>query len=496
MSKQKEFGDFQTPLDLAGRVVRLAQQLFGRPAIVVEPTAGWGTFLRAAHDQWGTHSEYQGFEINGAYVQQANENLADVGIHIREQDFFSADWRSLLGQNQRGPLLVLGNLPWVTNSELGVFQSSNLPQKSNFQRHKGFDAKTGKANFDIAEWMLIRLLEALPVNAALAMLCKTATARKVLKYFWNAGDSPATPSLFTIDAKQEFNVAVDACLFYAGGRRTSDKTAMLYSDLDTHSSASKFGFCDGQLVSNLDDYQELRELDGGSPYTWRSGIKHDAAAVMEFTVTNGDLVNGFGEIVDIESQYVYPLLKSSDLGNGRVEPRKALLVTQHAMNEETALIEFEAPKTWQYLLRFAAELDQRKSSIYVGRQRFCIFGVGDYSFMPWKVAISGLYKSLTFSVVPPIHGRPVMVDDTCYAVGCESEEEATLLSELLNSVPAQRFLAALVFLDSKRPMTMDVLKRLSLKGIARFLGREAELAPYFHNQPSHSRGGVQKSLFI
>ena len=36
--------------------------------------------------------------------------------------------------------------------------SPNLPSKSNFQNRKGLDAVTGKANFDISEWMLIQLM--------------------------------------------------------------------------------------------------------------------------------------------------------------------------------------------------------------------------------------------------------------------------------------------------------------------------------------------------
>jgi hypothetical protein len=189
-------------------------------------------------------------------------------------------------------------------------------------------------------------------------------------------------------------------------------------------------------------------------------------------------------------------LKSSDIGNGRVVPRKALLVTQRATNEDTADIEFQSPKTWAYLQEHAVDLDRRKSSIYVGRHRFCIFGVGEYSFAPWKVAVSGLYKSFSFSVVPPCDGRPVMVDDTCYALACDSEAEATLLCELLNSVPARRFLGSLVFLDSKRPITIDNLKRISIKGLACMLGRESELAPYFVRKQKQGRNDSQRSLFI
>lgn len=84
---------------------------------------------------------------------------------------------------------------------MGVIGGRNLPEKSNFQGHGGFAAKTGKANFDISEWMLIKLLEALQGRrAAIAMLCKTATARKVLRHAWLNGLDVGPSSLHLIDA--------------------------------------------------------------------------------------------------------------------------------------------------------------------------------------------------------------------------------------------------------------------------------------------------------
>jgi hypothetical protein len=80
-----------------------------------------------------------------------------------------------------------------------------------------------------------------------------------------------------------------------------------------------------------------------------------------------------------------------------------------------------APKAWQYLLANGAVLAKRGSSIYRNRPRFSIFGVGEYSFSPWKVAISGLYKKLEFVEVPPFRDRPVVLDDTCYFFPCQSK---------------------------------------------------------------------------
>jgi type I restriction-modification system DNA methylase subunit len=47
-----EYGDFQTPVDLAERVCSLASRCLPEPATVIEPTCGTGTFLIAALDRF------------------------------------------------------------------------------------------------------------------------------------------------------------------------------------------------------------------------------------------------------------------------------------------------------------------------------------------------------------------------------------------------------------------------------------------------------------
>jgi hypothetical protein len=476
MSEKKEYGDFQTPESLAMRAVALIARLFDNPDYVVDPTSGIGNFLFAAANYWNGTAIYEGYEINKHHVETSRLRLADLGVEVHHRDFFTEDWVFNLSKSGKPRVLVIGNPPWVTNSDLGQLGSSNLPKKTNFQGLRGFDAQTGKANFDIAEWMLIRLIEALPATGAIAMLCKTMTARKVLKHFWRTDGGRKDSYLFNIDAKAEFDVSVDACLFFTTGKKISERTATVYAELDLKSAQKRIGFIDGVLVSDIDCYETHRHLDGGSSiYTWRSGIKHDASKVMEFTNENGRLINGYGNVVDIEHNFVFPLLKSSDLGNGRIAIRKSVLVTQKHTGDDTSEIERKAPKTWAYLMAHADALDERKSSIYKNRPRFSVFGIGSYSFAPWKVCISGLYKKISFVLVGPSEGRPVMVDDTCYSISCASKEEASLLYSLLSSDEATAFLNSLIFSDAKRPITIDVLRRLSIVELARELGRFDEL---------------------
>jgi len=179
--------------------------------------------------------------------------------------------------------------------------------------------------------------------------------------------------------------------------------------------------------------------------------------------------------VELEPEVLFPLLKSSDLAAHR-KPRRWMIVPQRTMSDDPSHLRSDAPKTWNYLTEHAHLLDKRKSSIYKNRPPFSVFGVGPYTFAPWKVAISGLYKKLEFVQVPPFRGRPVVLDDTCYFFPCKSEEECDLLYELVMSDPARAFWSAFIFWDAKRPITAQLLNLLDLIALARVLGKEGKIA--------------------
>ncbi len=172
--------------------------------------------LLAAADAFPAFTAAQGYEISADYSQQLHEHVAlraDASrFDIREQAYFLGNWRHW-ATDWAAPLLVIGNPPWVTNAYLSALGSSNQPTKANTQQQKGLDALTGKSNFDISEWMLLDMLTWLPGrDATLAMLVKTAVARKVLRHAWEKNLPVAGAAIYQIDAKQHFAAAVDACL--------------------------------------------------------------------------------------------------------------------------------------------------------------------------------------------------------------------------------------------------------------------------------------------
>ncbi len=178
----REWGDFPTPAPLAERVCRLLAGRGIMPAAIVEPTCGAGRFLLAALDVFPGARRVLGIEINTSYITQlkaalnARRDAADVCI--LEADIFQTDWGGLLGALPE-PILVVGNPPWVTSAAVGRDGGTNLPGKTNAARLRGIEARTGKSNFDISEWLLVRLLDALQGRAAtLAVLCKTAVGAR------------------------------------------------------------------------------------------------------------------------------------------------------------------------------------------------------------------------------------------------------------------------------------------------------------------------------
>jgi len=469
-----EFGDFQTPDTLAGEVVAILADRIAPPATVIEPTCGRGSFLIAAARAW-PDAEIVGFDRDTDHLSHAKQRLreAHCDARVEHSDFYTTDWGQVVAAS-REPVLFLGNPPWVTNAGLGVLKSGNLPEKSNYQRHRGFDAKTGKANFDISEWMIVRLLEAAEGRRAnIAMLLKTAVARKVLAHAWKTGLHLKGAELRLIDAETHFDAAVAACLLVATLRpERQSRECQIFPNLADPKPSRTIGWRDRFLVADVHAYERSRHLWGQSPLKWRSGIKHDCAKVMEFR-HEGGLTNGLGESVTLETDYLFPLLKTSDVARGR-QPRRSVLVTQRRVTDPTDRIADHAPRTWRYLLDHATLLNQRSSSIYHNRPRFSVFGVGDYAFRPWKVAISGFYKQSAFELVPPHLGQPVMVDDATYYLGFDHEEDARLVHHILNTQAAQDFLRSMMFMDAKRPVTAELLNRLDLVTLAAEAGHEPQ----------------------
>ena len=466
MPGKREYGDYQTPPEFAKRVCLYLKEVRKlKPTAIVEPTCGEGHFLQSS--LLFDAEEYYGIEINPEYCNVCKQANPDERVMIVNADFFSFPSRPLIRNASR--VLIIGNPPWVTNSAMTSLGARNLPEKTNFKRMRGIDAVTGAGNFDICEYMILKLIrEYRDSNAAIAMLCKTSVARNVFQEMKRDGISFTCCDILEFDASRVFHINASACLLFVqlSEKKNSPEVCSLYDFDNPGMPKSRMGFANGRFYSNLD--ATVDDFEGQCCFEWRQGVKHDCSKIMELTLENASFVNGNHEKVEIETDIVFPLVKSSMFKKPVIHDfSKYVIVTQRSPREETRYLETSLKKTWDYLNKNKEVFDSRKSSIYRGAPSFSMFGVGEYSYSRYKVGVSGLYKKPFFSVLYSDDGKPVMTDDTSYFICFDDYARAYTAMLLLNSPRVQRFIKNIAFADAKRPYTKKLLDRIDVSKIVR-----------------------------
>ena len=471
IANKSEFGDYQTNSELTDNICKLLKSKKNNPNIVFEPTFGKGNFIISVLNNFENIEKLYGVEIYKPYVWKTKLKILDYflknphrnkpEIKLFHANFFDFDIKKNIKFTETDKFLIIGNPPWVTNSELSGIGSKNLPRKVNFKKHKGLDALTGKGNFDIAEYISNSLLTLFSRSSGnFAFLVKNIVIKNILYEQAKVKHKIGEIEKYKINAKKEFKVSVNASLFFCN---LNTKPAFTCSEYDfyTKEKLKTFGRTNNKFVSNIETYQKHKNFDGKCQYEWRQGMKHDASKIMELEQKNGYYVNKFNDKIELEPDLVYGILKSSDLkGKTLNKTRKFTIVTQKKIGQPTSYIKDEYPKTYNYLQNNIEHFNKRKSSIYKGKPLFSIFGIGDYSFKPYKIAISGLYKQLNFTLIKPNENKPIMLDDTCYFIGFDDLEEAEIIWSLLQSENTKTFLKSLIFSDAKRSVTKDLLMRI------------------------------------
>jgi hypothetical protein len=463
---QVEYGDFQTPAFLAEQVVQCLVDKIKHYTIVVEPTCGQGNLLMAALKICPSLTHAIGIEINPQYVEFAkNRAWSNIIPSIYQANIFELNLPQFT-RNLAKPILFLGNPPWVTSAGVGTKEGVNLPKKNNARGLSGLDSLTGKSNFDVSEWILMQLLDQVAgTRNACAMLIKSSVARKIIAYAHRHNLNVCDFEMYTLDAKKAFDVSVSACLFFFRGTLetlSSSFKHVVFPSLESKN-GQEYHYLNGNFISDVENFLKTEIYDTRGQGAWRSGIKHDLAQVMELRPLEDIWLNGMGENADIETDLVFPFFKSSDIAKGSTAPRFYTIVTQRSIGASTDLIAHQQPKTWAYLKKYQELFARRKSSIYKGKPSFSIFGVGEYSFFSYKIAISGLYKRLQFTLLEPIVGRCPMVDDTCYFLGFNNYLSAYIHTIALNMQDAHHFFDLRITWDDKRPIKKDLLDSFDLE---------------------------------
>lgn len=138
----------------------------------------------------------------------------------------------------------------------------------------------------------------------------------------------------------------------------------------------------------------------------------------------------FHEKPEIEEELIYPLLGSSDIKAWRSEPgRWCMLPYKEGRILSPQRLESDYPLSWRYLLSKKDKLQARKSR-FAQKNWYGLFGIGDYTFAPYRVTWRALgAKKMQAAMVTrgipnqALHGY----------ISLENRDEAYYLTALLNS---------------------------------------------------------------
>src|SRR5438045_482456 len=100
LHSRTEYGDFQTPPELALKICQLLVRLGISADVVIEPTCGIGAFVEAAAYTFPAAKKIIGVEINQEYLDALESKKRHLPgrnrIVLKQGDFFDFDWHGLV----------------------------------------------------------------------------------------------------------------------------------------------------------------------------------------------------------------------------------------------------------------------------------------------------------------------------------------------------------------------------------------------------------------
>lgn len=217
-------------------------------------------------------------------------------------------------------------------------------------------------------------------------------------------------------------------------------------------------------------------------YTPRHGVVNDLNSVFLLKINGksgkflsvNNLAN-FGkkkvkEIrTDLEPNYIYPLVKPDNAKRWKIDGYHYMLLPQKKDGENNeSLLRIKFSKTYSYLSRFKKELLSRKSKWFKGEGKpfYSIFGIGKYTFKPYKVVWCCMSYKPDFSVVSKVKDKfigkkELIPDNTIGNISFDSKEEAHFVCSVLNSEKSQ-LLFSMRSSKSKWGISIDMVKKIPI----------------------------------
>ncbi len=180
---------------------------------------------------------------------------------------------------------------------------------------------------------------------------------------------------------------------------------------------------------------------------------------------------------EVESQRVFPLLRSGDLQRWSATPENAIILAQNPDTrsgiEESRMAE-EFPKTHAYFKTFEGSPRDPQRGTLRGRSLFrryynpddpfySMYGVGPYTMRPWKVCWTRIDTRLRAAVVGPDDDqRIVLPQETITFIPLDDPDEAHYFCALFNSSPSDALVRC--YSTGKGFASAHILDRVAIPG--------------------------------
>lgn len=199
--------------------------------------------------------------------------------------------------------------------------------------------------------------------------------------------------------------------------------------------------------------------DGSNFYQARHGIVNDLVNAFFIEVeektsdgylkfnNNPEYTHGnskdvkLNNVEKIEPEYVYPMVKSRHVNKWNQDGCYNVIIPQKKAgvdNED----ELRGTKLYEYLQEMKEDLNTRSSSWVNSDDKpfYSIFGIGEYTFTPYRVIWTAMGYSPEFCVVSDVEDellgtKPILPDNPIGYVPAQSKEEAHYICGILNSTP-------------------------------------------------------------
>ena len=517
--ERQALGFFNTPSSIAHLLKKMTPT--GR---VLDPSCGTGELLipqielRAKKGQTlkSILREVQGIEIDERIANEAKKNYMNTlkkfgfKISISEIPIYCADAldldskiiKSLEGEFDS----IVGNPPWIlwpNISKENQAQWKILAKEYQLSLPKGIFSRLGHSNDDVGvAFAMVTSCFYLKHGGTATFVLKRNIMRnttgRIFRELKVKNRDIGIKLIYDFDDIFPFglDVGAETAIF---SWEMDAKTEFPIKTFVLNNNLSENDFWTIELKNSLFSSSEIVPLGEDHSLPWidktlfskafgrnnheiRHGIKQDAGKV--FSVDP--------KVLDIEKGLIFPYLKSKNIEKWKIKSYSYRIIPLKKTNEKNSLwLKKEYPKTYNYLLKNQKTLLNRKSIWLKSGEFYNAFGIGEYTWAPYKVAWCRLGFKPDFVVISTVEdhtlgSKPLIPGDHFMFIPFKDKYEAYYVCGLLNSEPIQEAITALA-LKSKSSLTKGVIQSIRIPPYDDVAKNIARLSKGLHGELSEEK---------